>query len=292
MIHIVTPVFNRKEFTQNYLLALQQQTDKNFKVIIVDDGSTDGTSEMIKKDFPEVILLKEKGDLWWAKATNIGVRYALKEDTDYIMTLNDDTLPNEDFIEKMYYWIEKEPNILLGALAIENETGEIVYGGEMHHWSNGKSTYLLDLLSEDEYMGIHKVNIFPGRGLLTPSIVFQKIGFYDSKNFPQTMADNDFAFRAVNHGYDIYINYDAKIKIFSNESAVSNIWKTRSLKNYFDHLFNKRGGGNLIFFTKIALKNCPKKYLIQYLLRGLSKRVLSYPIYWILEVLKIKNRKT
>jgi len=292
LIHIVTPVFNRKEFTQNYLLALQQQTDKNFKVIIVDDGSTDGTSEMIKKDFPEVILLKEKGDLWWAKATNIGVRYALKEDTDYIMTLNDDTLPNEDFIEKMYYWIEKEPNILLGALAIENETGEIVYGGEMHHWSNGKSTYLLDLLSEDEYMGIHKVNIFPGRGLLTPSIVFQKIGFYDSKNFPQTMADNDFAFRAVNHGYDIYINYDAKIKIFSNESAVSNIWKTRSLKNYFDHLFNKRGGGNLIFFTKIALKNCPKKYLIQYLLRGLSKRVLSYPIYWILEVLKIKNRKT
>ena len=59
MLYIVTPVFNRINFTKQYLYALNNQTTRNFKIVIVDDGSTDGTSEMIKKNFPEVILLKE-----------------------------------------------------------------------------------------------------------------------------------------------------------------------------------------------------------------------------------------
>ena len=290
MIYIVTPVFNRKAFTKNYLEALKEQTNKDFKVIIVDDGSTDGTAEMIEANFPDVILLKEKGDLWWAEATNVGVRYALEQGAYYVMTLNDDTLPEPDYIEKMLFWSEKEPDALFGALAIEDSTGKIVNGGEFHHWSNGKSTYLLETLDQVEQKGMHEVNVFPGRGLLIPSKVFQNIGFYDSKNFPQTVADNDFAFRAVNNGYKIYINYDAKIKTFSDESATVKLVKSRSLKNYFFHLFNKRGGGNVIFFTKVALKNCPKKYLIQYLIIGLSKRFLSYPMNWLLESLKLKTR--
>ena len=56
---IVAPIYNRKKFTQNYLSALSKQSVKDFKVIILDDGSTDGTSEMIEQEFPKVILLKE-----------------------------------------------------------------------------------------------------------------------------------------------------------------------------------------------------------------------------------------
>lgn len=290
MIYIITPVYNRKDFTQNYLKALQNQTNKNFKVVIVDDGSTDGTSEMIESDFPNVILLKEKGDLWWAEATNVGVRYALEKGASYIMTLNDDTIPYENYIEMMYYWIKEEPNSLFGALAIDEKTNEIAYGGEIYHWNNGQSTFLHSTLQKEEQKGIHEVNIFPGRGLLIPSEVFKNIGLYDSKNFPQTVADNDFAFRAINNGYKIYTNYDAKIKIFTNESAVQRIWKNRTIKNYFFHILNKRGGGNIVYFTKVAIKNCPKRYLIQHLFIGLTKRIFGYHIYWLLETLKLKSK--
>ena len=286
MIYIVTPVFNRKSFTEKYLEALAKQSNKDFKTIIVDDGSTDGTTDMIKEKFPDVIVLKEKGDLWWAEATNIGVKYAIEQGADYVMTLNDDTIPFEDYIEKMYQGIQKEPEALQGALAINHETREIEYGGEIHHWKNGKSTFLINNLPKEKQTGLHEVNVFPGRGLLIPRKVFEEIGFYDSKNFPQTVADNDFAFRAVNNGFKIYINYDAKIKIFSNESAVSRIWKNRSLKNYYNHLFSLRGGGNIIFFTKVAVKNCPKYYLPQYLFIGLSKRIIGYFVHWFLESIK------
>jgi GT2 family glycosyltransferase len=73
MIFIVIPVHNRRDFTRECLLSLRKQTYKNFKVIIVDDGSMDGTGDMIEKDFPEVIPLKGDGELWWTGATNMGV---------------------------------------------------------------------------------------------------------------------------------------------------------------------------------------------------------------------------
>jgi len=283
MIYIITPVYNRKQFTKNYLEALSNQTVKDFNVIIVDDGSTDGTAEMIENEFPDVILLKEKGDLWWAEATNIGVHYAMKKGAEYIMTLNDDTLPEPDFIEKILFWSQQKPNALLGAAAIHYETRELIYGGGIHDWKSGKTQQLLDILPEKKKKSLHKVNFFPGRGLLIPIEVFNKIGFYDSKNFPQTVADYDFTYRAVNAGYEIFCNYDAKIKIFPDESGDNQLRNNKSLKNYYNHLFSIKGGGNLKYFTKVAMKNCPNKYLPQYLLSGISRRAGGYLRDWFKE---------
>lgn len=282
MIYIVTPVFNRKQFTKNYLLALRKQTNQNFKLIIVDDGSTDGTSEMIESEFPEVILLKEKGDLWWAEATNIGVKYAIEHGAYYVMTLNDDTLPEPDYIEKMYLGIKQEPSALLGAFAIDADTQKPVFGGEILNWKTGKYEDLLDQISENDRNGLKEVNVFPGRGLVIPKKVFTDIGFYDSKNFPQTVADLDFTCRAYHYGYKIYCNYDAKIGIYAEESGGVALVKNRSWKNYYNHLFSMRGGGNLKWFIIFTFKNAPKQYMFSYLVRGVAVRVFGYPIKWLI----------
>lgn len=286
MIYIVTPVYNRKEFTQNYLHALYDQTTHEFKIIIVDDGSTDGTSDMIEEEFPDVILLREEDDLWWTEATNVGVRYALEHGAEYIMTLNDDTLPTKDYIEKMLYWSVKKPNALLGALGIDVETGKIVFGGEKLNWKNGRFESLLSSIPENKQNGLHRVNIFPGRGLLIPRKVFEDIGLYDSKNFPQTVADLDFTARADSSVYKIYCNYDAKIKIYPEESGGVGLRKNKSWKNYYEHLFGMRGGGNLKWFTIFAFKNAPKKYVLQYWVQGISRRIGGYLLEWSKEVFR------
>ena len=276
MIYIVTPVFNRIKFTENFLKALEKQTIKNFRTIIVDDGSTDGTSEMIEKHFPDVIILKESGDLWWAEATNIGVKYAIKAGADYVMTLNDDTLPNNDYIEMMIYWSKKMPNALLGALALDHKTNKIIFGGNNISFKNRTITPVINNLSEEDKHGLHEVNFFPGRGLLIPINVFKEIGYYDSKNFPQTVADLDFTHRAVRAGYKIFCNYDAKIKIYEEASSNTYLKRNKSVKNFILHLFSKKGGGNLLWFIKYAFKNCPKKYLFLFLLRGIFGRTIGY----------------
>ncbi len=280
MIYIITPVFNRKDFTQSYLDALARQTTRDFKIIIIDDGSTDGTAEMVETQFPEVILLKQQGDLWWAEATNIGIRYAIDVGADYVMTLNDDTLPEPDYIEKMQLHSQRNPKALLGAFAINAENDQPVFGGEILNWKTGDFEDVLNTVPPDLQSGLHSVNVFPGRGLLIPVDVFEKIGFYDSKNFPQTIADLDFTARATNAGYKIYCNYDAKIKIYPEESGGVSLRKDKSLKNYYRHLFSQRGAGNLKWFSVFAFKNAPKRYLFSYWLIGVTRRVGGYLIEW------------
>jgi len=276
MIYVITPVFNRIHFTSQYLNALQKQTTENFKVVIIDDGSTDGTPEMIEQYFPDVILLREKGNLWWAEATNIGVRFAIDHGASYILTLNDDTIPEPDFIEKMLYWSDIFPQSLLGALGLDHINKSIVYGGQNISWKNRTITSIVDNLEEDQMHGLHEVNFFPGRGLLIPKEVFNNIGYYDSKNFPQTVSDLDFTHRAERASYKIFCNYDAKIKMYKHESANAFFKNNKSFKNYIIYLFSKKGGGNLIWFIKYTIKNCPKRYLLLYMLRGLIGRIVGY----------------
>ena len=282
-IYIIIPVHNRKEFTRQCLQSLQKQTNKNFNVIIIDDGSTDGTEEMIKSEFSEVILLKGDGNLWWTKATNLGVKYALKQNAKYILTLNNDTILFEDYIEKMVFWANRKEDALLGSFAFDFITKKPAYGGEIINWKKAKSSFLLDQLTPDEFIGLHKVSIYSGRGLLIPAKVFVKIGLYDENNFPQITADDDFSTRAGRSGFEIYCNYEAKLYVRFEESGDYKIRSNKSLKNYYFHLFGIKGGGNLKIFSIYAIKNCPKKYLPLFLTIGLVKRIFGYLLDWIAE---------
>jgi GT2 family glycosyltransferase len=285
-IFIVIPVHNRKALTRNCLVSLQNQSYKDFKIVIIDDGSTDGTYEMLRAEFPESIVFISDGHLWWTKATNIGVRYALEKGAASILTLNDDTVATPNFLETMNYWAEKQPEALLGAFALNAETERPYYGGEIINWKTAGTTMLLDVLKPEEYHGLHAVSHYPGRGLLIPSSVFKTIGFYDEKHFPQAVADDDLVHRAVRAGYKVYCNYDAKLLVFPAESGDVKLRSKKSFKNYCHHLFSIKGGGNLKLFSIYAIKNCPKEYLILFLPLGILRRIFGYLIDWASETVQ------
>ena len=253
MIYVIIPVHNRKQFTRECLNALEKQTFKKFKVVVVDDGSSDGTSEMITQEFSDVKLIQGDGSLFWTAATNLGVKYALEKKATHIMTLNDDTIPVTDYMNNMSYWANKEPEALLGAFALDYETKKPVYAGYRYAWR--KARQLLHILDKTDQKGIHWVSFYPGRGLVIPSKVFKSIGFYDADNFPQTIADIDFTMRASNNGYKIYCNFDAKLLIHVEESSGLKFRQHFSLENYYKHLFDVKGGGNLTYFTKLVFKH-------------------------------------
>lgn len=276
MLYVVIPVFNRKHFTKACLLSLREQTASSFKVIVVDDGSTDGTADMLREEFSEVIAIDGGGDLWWTAATNLGIRHALQNGATYVMTLNNDTLAPKDFIEKMLFWSSQKPTALLGAFAIDSVSRLPIYGGEIMHWSTNTTTHLLKKLPFEKQVGLHKVTHFPGRGLLISKQVFDTIGLFDEKNFPHYYADYDFSYKATRYGFEVYCNYDAKIYTYPDESGDRENRKKKSLKNYYNHLFGIRGGGNLINFTRFTLRNCPPLYVPFVLLNGYFRRFFGY----------------
>ncbi|MFD2784663.1 glycosyltransferase family 2 protein [Hymenobacter rubripertinctus] len=276
MLYLVIPVFNRKEFTRACLESLRVQTNPAFRVVVVDDGSTDGTGAMLRTEFPEVLIEEGDGNLFWTAGVNQGIRRALAEGASRVLTLNNDVLTAPDFVAQMLATAEEHPTAVLGALELDAATGEPVYGGETLDWRTNTRRDLLATLPADQRRGLHPVTYLPGRGLLIPRQVLETIGLFDEKRLPHYLADYDYTSVARRHGFPVYCNYDARLSTYPEESGQEITRRQRSLRGYYQHLFGIRGGGNLRNFTHFSLKNCPRPYLPYFLLNGYARRLVGY----------------
>ena len=78
MIHVVIPVFNRLSLTKACIKSLKKQKNcETINIIIVDDGSTDGTTAYFKKFFPEIKIIKGTGELYWGGSIKVGIDYVI-----------------------------------------------------------------------------------------------------------------------------------------------------------------------------------------------------------------------
>ena len=281
-ICIIIPVHNRIDFTVACINSLKKQTVKDFEIVVVDDGSTDGTSEVISVSFPEVTLLKGDGNLWWSGATNLGVKHALKNDYNYIFCLNNDTEVMPDYIEKMIYWAEQKPPALFSSMAYDITTGEPLYVGARMDWKHGIDEALINKIPKAEFHGLIAVTHLPGRGLWIPAIVFDKIGLFDAKNFPMKAADYDFTFHAAKAGFPLFCNCDATLYSYTKEVTGSEYTKKFSLRNYYKHLTETKGSANIIVMWRYIMKNCPRRYRFKYLTKSIISAFIGYPASFIM----------
>ncbi len=282
-LFVVIPVHNRKDITRSCLQHVSSQSVKEFSTVVVDDGSTDGTDEMVSIEFPDVVLLRGDGQLWWAGAMNLGVQYCLAQGASHILSLNDDTEPSPGFIERMLAASKAAPSSLIGAFAVDAHSRRPVFGGEIIDWRWAKYRPLLSELTEQDQKGLHEVTHAPGRGLLIPAEVFATVGLFDSRHFPQTIADYDLSHRALKSGYKIYCDYDNPLPVFPNASGDRELRRNKSIGNYRRHLFGLKGGGNLKGFAIYAWRNCPKRWLLPFLVCGFCRRILGYLRDWAVE---------
>jgi GT2 family glycosyltransferase len=281
-ICVVISVHNRIDFTVGCIKSLKKQTVKGFEIVVVDDGSTDGTSEVISKTFLGVILLKGDGNLWWSGATNFGIKYALENDFKYIICLNNDTEVMPDYIEKMNYWAEQNPTALFSSMVYDITTGEPFYVGAKMNWRCAKEEALINKIPKEKFHGLIEVTHLPGRGLWVPAIVFDKIGLFDAKNFPQCGADNDFTIHAAKAGFPLFCNCDAKLNGYTKEVTGSDHTKKFSFKNYYKHLTAINGGANIIVMWRYVMRNCPRRYRFQYIVINIIHAFIDYPASFIL----------
>lgn len=113
---IIIPVHNRKEITIKCLQHLKQCGDlQQYHTIVIDDGSTDGTAEAINQFYPEVTILTGDGDLWWTGAIALGMKYAIEQQAEYIIWLNDDCLPAKGSLATLLHFLKTHPNAIAGA---------------------------------------------------------------------------------------------------------------------------------------------------------------------------------
>lgn len=218
MIYIVIPVHNRRELTRRCLVCLAAQTYPHHREIVVDDGSTDGTSEMIQQEFPNVIVLRGDGNLWWTEATNVGVRKAQElvgatpGKDDFLLTLNDDTEVKPDYLQTMLNTEQQHYPCIVGSPSVDiDQPDQLEFAGTKmnlvlaggHHIADDYGRSYAKLSSHADSI---ETDSLPGRGTLIPMEVFQKVGLYDSAHFAHYMADVEFSVRAKKAGYPLLIS--------------------------------------------------------------------------------------
>lgn len=107
LVSIMLVNWNTRELTLECLRSVYQQTQNiSFEVIVVDNGSEDGSAEAIAREFPQVVLMAETDNHGFAKATNISVERARGE---YVLLLNTDTVVLDRAIEKIVAFAQAKP---------------------------------------------------------------------------------------------------------------------------------------------------------------------------------------
>ncbi len=99
-VSIIVLNWNGKKDTQECLNSLSSINYPNFDVILVDNGSSDGSVEFFKNNFPKIKLIANMRNLGFAEGNNVGVKFAVKNGANYVFLLNNDTRVDKDVLKE------------------------------------------------------------------------------------------------------------------------------------------------------------------------------------------------
>jgi len=250
-ISIVFPIYNGIEYTQKCLRSFYDQhklesLSASFHIVIVDDGSIDGSYSWIKNNFPQVKLVKGNGDLWWSGGMNLGIEYALnKLNTDYTLWWNNDIVASENYFENLVKILkDNNENHIVGSKINLAQNKEILWsmGGLFDPYTGKKSMIGSEEKDTGEYNKIMECDWLPGMGTVIHKSVYENIGMLDNENFPQYHGDSDFTFRAKTNGYKILVYPNLKIY---NDTRHSGLKHDESFKRPTNSLFSVRSNFNI-----------------------------------------------
>ncbi|MVM30443.1 glycosyltransferase [Spirosoma sp. HMF4905] len=270
MISIIIPVHNRREYTRQCLGCLATQTYRNFQIIVVDDGSTDGTDIMINQEFPDVVVLRGDGNLWWTEATNWGIRYAQKHQDkragNFILTLNDDTRVGPDYLQTMIEAYREHKPCLVGSVSVNSENPEkLEYAGSSfelytaggRHLAEDYNYSYQELVRQKTYVESESL---PGRGTLIPLDTFDHIGLYDSKRFVHYMSDIEFSVRARKAGYRLIVNVPSLVYEYTEATGIQ-VERKITLREFIKGFTSIKSPTNLKVRYNFAIVHSKTKFI-------------------------------
>lgn len=210
---IIIPVHNRRATTLACLRNLAADAVMDWAtVIVMDDGSSDGTAEAIRAEFPEVAIRRGDGSWWWTGAIAEGMRWAMAEGAEYLLWLNDDTLPHLGACRRLDQSARETRSIVTGQ-CYHAPNGLLTYGGLVR---TGLSLRLVAAVGD----AMRVVDAACGNFVAIPRHVVEDIGLPDATRFPHAHGDTDFTLRARRAGHTIWI--DPRATAIARPNALAN----------------------------------------------------------------------
>lgn len=245
-VYICIPVHNRFNYTIACLKSIFLQTYENFHVVISDAGSTDGTKEIIEKNYPEkVTVLSIDSSNFWTGGINACIRYVLSiaNEYDFIYTLNNDTVILPETIGNLITSVNSVgSNCIIGSVNLfysepnRIEPSAFIYRKGLLKGLLVRKNYFGENISN--YIGLHEVDSLSGKGVLFPVIVYKDIGLYNDKMLPHYHADNELVVRAKKNGFKVFISYTSRLHSHVEISGLGTNTSEPQIKSFIKSFFS------------------------------------------------------
>ena len=235
---------NRREKTLGCLEALYANVlpeEVTLHVILVDDGSTDGTETAVRERFSDVYLIKGDGNLYWNGGMRLAFESAIHQGFDYYLWLNDDTVLYKNTLgtlleTAMTVMSQKERAAIIVGTTQAHQTGGATYGGltRTSRWHPFKY-HLVSVTNAPV-----PCDTMNGNCVLIPDEIVKKIGNLDAA-FIHTIGDIDYGLRARKAGFRIFIMPGYAGQCDRDSIANSLADKNLNLRERYKKLLGKKG---------------------------------------------------
>ena len=231
LVYIIVLNYNGYRDTIECIESLKYISYNNYRIIIVDNYSTDGSEKVLKEKFCDCIFLQTGRNLGYAGGNNIAIEYALVNNAEYICILNNDVIVTVDFLSELVEYSEQNQDVaMVGPMICEYADDRIIQStGAMVDLYRGKIP-LINCGKTEEYITekIVKCDFVGGACILVRKSVVDQIGLIP-ENYFLFFEEAEWCLKAKKIGYAIICNCNAKVK---HKGSVS-IKKVPGLNEYF-----------------------------------------------------------
>lgn len=197
-VTVVIPNYNGRHFMEPCLASLAKQTYRDFRILVVDNASTDGSIEYMKEQYPKIETIALKENYGFSKAVNIGIR---RSKTPYVLLLNNDTTVDPHFVEEMVGAIEQSKRIFsVSSKMIQMYHPKLIDSAGDLYTLIGWGVCRGVGRPVDNYSEADEIFSACAGAAIYRRSVFQKIGLFDENHFAY-LEDIDIGYRAKIHGY-------------------------------------------------------------------------------------------
>lgn len=255
-VFVLAPIHNRKEITLNFIRSFANQTYPEYQMVIIDDGSTDSSSEAILAEFPKTIILKGDGNLWWTGSMRKGVDYVLSiaQNDDYILAINDDVIVGADYIEKLVSISKENGDSIVGSIYRNIEKRDKTYDcGVKIDWR--KYQYYQASYNKEKKFS-DNVDVLSTRGTIMPIGVVKKMGNFEKK-LKHYAADYEYFLRAKKAGYKLMVSYDAVVYGSEKDKVIKNLSGIQSFADVWKRNFSIKSPANILNHLFLIWHYCP-----------------------------------
>ncbi len=232
LVYVVILNWNLKDDTAECIDSVLALDYQNAHILVVDNGSTDGSMDYLSSRFPEIQVIANEKNLGFAGGNNVGIEYALEHGADYVLILNNDTIVDRGLLGDLIKVGQADPRIgIVGPLILYHEAKDRIWelGAREYKWLPIPFSIGRRQVDRGQFSSPLPLDYVTGCSMLIKKEVFQTVGLFEPEYFSYG-EDNDFCRRTREAGFKIMGVPEARVwhKVALTSKKVSKL--TRYLK--------------------------------------------------------------